>query len=178
MVPVSVVETPVRPPNLNCYGVTSMLNLYILSLRTCCRGQGDFYCPVTSLYPSRVPLGSPPALWHSSIDNCGNLPMSSGFAVGPASPSPDLQRAPFLILQRATPLGFQGVPPLRYSFLYWGIHPKSDLSDCAKLPTLRTAITTYVLILSRKRRNRMLTLLNPIGFPHSMVYTVHYLRDC
>ena len=59
---------------------------------------------------------------HSTIaETCLSYLNSQQVNALPARPSPDLRGAPFL----------------EYSSLYWGIHAKRDLSDCAKLLALK-----------------------------------------
>ena len=78
---------------------------------------------------------------HSTMaETCLSYLNSQQVKALPTSPSPDLQDTPFI----------------QYSSLYWGIHAKRDLSDCAKLLALQLFnscnhhISTRILLEAQK----------------------------
>ena len=110
--------------NLNTCNVPS-----IGTLLTCCQGlvAVDKEASTVRLihFTLQEYLRSHPALFgtaHSTMaETCLSYLNSQEVKALPTSPFPDLQDTPFL----------------EYSSLYWGVHAKRDLSDCAKLLALQ-----------------------------------------
>ena len=111
-------------PNLNTDNVPS-----IGALLTCCQGlvAVDKEASTVRLihFTLQEYLRSHPELFataHSTMaETCLSYLNSQQVKALPTNPFPDLQETPFL----------------EYSSLYWGIHAKGDLSDCAKFLALQ-----------------------------------------
>ena len=152
-------------PNLNIDNFPSISTLLV-----CCQGLVVIEKEASTVrlihFTFQEYLRANPELFgpaHSAMaETCLSYLNSQQVKAFSVSPSPDVQGTPFL----------------EYASLYWGVHAKRDLSDCAKslaldlLSQYDNHISAAFLFSRTKRRNSSLST----GY-HLPVYTAHHTLE-